>query len=948
MPVKFKLVFYDIETVQSKEIGDRNDKIRYEHEAILICAQQVCDLCYKIPDRSYDGCTQCKKREVFFEGRNSIIDFLNFLMKYQPGKRITCCIAHNARSFDSQIILHNMLKIKMNDIQVCMRGFKILRIKFKRNIHFIDSLMFLPMPLASFQETFDLDPTLTKGFFPYLFLSFENWGYEGEMPKKEFFNMEDAVYKRQMEFEEWYEDNKLKLFNLRDEAISYCFNDVTLLRAGCLNFMESIIEIGNVNPFFESFTLAQLALLIFRKKFMPLNKLGVVPSNNYHPLTAQSKICRKWLTYLNYFQQGGSKSDFFIHPEVVLKDCGLQVDGFCEDGYPFTPKNRKGTVFEFSGCYFHGCQDCLRTNPYNLKYSTDLGGTKFEQKGVFAKQKLHQTLAKLERIKALGYNLVHIWEHEFNEFLKMNKQLDMEISNHPFVSYSNLDARNGLYGGRNEASCLYYKTKPGEKIRFYDYCSLYSYSMLHGKYFIGAPKKIWMYKECEKFTIDDLRKIDGLAYCKVLPNPNLFFPILPYRMEQKLMFLSCKTCVEKSTIQCPHDEEERSITGVWSMDELHTAFDRGYKLMELYELWEYDVEVGTEQCINMSGMTYESLFDQLEKIERKRKNNGFFTAYQKTFIRIKGEASGFPNWCITDEDREKYILDFYRENNVLLRREHIKRNPTFRALAKLMLNALYGKLIQQNRNVGTSILRFPHDLRFYLNSDVHEILDLYCCNDDYVVLTWRIRDSIELIPGFRRNEPRNICITSGIQTTATARLRLYSEIEKLGERCFYMDTDSMIFLQRNDMEYCPTLSNAIGGLSNELECFRKHSEFEPFIDEFVCIGPKSYAFSVINEPEESSTFKKIYVVKCKGFTLTGETAQKINMNLMKSFVLGLNFTDEDDVGFLIDGIKTKRRRLQVIKNFRVVTQDQIKVCKFTFDKRMVNENLITYPYGYRK
>lgn len=954
MPEKFTLIFFDIETIQQKEIQDKDGKIQFEHEAILLITQTVCEKCW---NKSEDFVCSHEKEKIY-EGSDCLFDFLTFLYKYQPNKSIVTCLSHNSKSFDGVLILNAALRLKncnFSNIHLITSGFKLLRIQLNKKISFIDSLMFLPMPLAKFQETFDLNPTLTKGFFPYLFSTFDNWNYKGQIPEKRYFNMEVSTKNRQKEFDLWYEKKSKEEYNLRNEAILYCSNDVTLLRLGCLKFMEGIIEIANINPFVECFTLAQLALLIYRKSFMPTNKLGIVPRNNYHSGTIQSKICRKWLAFLNYFQP--SSENYFIEPEVVLKECNLHVDGFCEGGYPFRPKNKMGTVFEFSGCYFHGCKKCFQTNPYNLKHATDMAGNKLQQKGVFAKQKYYATLSKLDRIKELGYDVVHIWEHEFVDFLKENPKLNEELSKHEFVNFSNLDARSAIYGGRTEASRVYYKAKPGEKIRFYDFCSLYSFSMLNTKYFIKHPRQILSFKQCERLNIDDLKKMNGLAYREVLPNQNLFFPILPYRSEGKLKFPSCRSCVESLNPVCNHEKEsERSLIGTWSIDELKAAFEYGYKLIRIFEVWDYEYESGKQNAKldSIENLTYETLLKSVEDKQKDQNTPGFFTEYTYTFIRLKAEASGFPNWCQNDEDKKRYIIDFYKENNVLLRWSQIKYNATLRALAKLMLNALYGKLIQQEKFISTSILSHPCDLKFYLNSNVHQILDLYCCNENYLVITWKLvqvneNEEIELNPGFRRVEQKNVCLTTGIQTTTGARLHLYSEMSKLNSRLLYTDTDSLIFISsENKNEYNPTLSNAVGGLSSELERHRKRPDFEPYICEFVCLAPKTYALCIVCEPIDSPNFKYIYEIKAKGLTLTGENAKKINMNLMKSFVLGENLIGHKEDSFYFDSFQTKRQCIRTLKNFKIVTQEQTRALKFTFDKRAVHDDFITYPYGYKE
>lgn len=481
--------------------------------------------------------------------------------------------------------------------------------------------------------------------------------------------------------------------------------------------------------------------------------------------------------------------------------------------------------------------------------------------------------------------------------------------------------------------------------------------MLTSKYFIREPVSILTHKECDKITVNYLKKQDGLIYCTVLPNQKLFYPVLPYRCNKKLLFPSCRTCAETLSIeQCSHSKDERSITGVWSLCEAKAAFDRGYELIKVHELWIYESENGKDsKQIKKEKYTYDDLIDMQNQGILTQNDKGFFNGYQNAFIQLKGEASGFPNTCCTDDEKKQHIADFYNENNVLLRLNEIEYNSTKRELAKLMLNSLYGKLIQQGQYNSTAILKDPTDLSFYLNSDIFDVLDFYCINDNYAVVCWSYKTNEKnkmdgLNPRLQKCQNKNICLTTGIQTTTGARLRLYGELEKLKDRCLYMDTDSILFVQHNDEEYCPTLSSAIGGFKNELEEYRKYSDFEPYINEFVCIGPKTYAYSIINEPETSPTFKPIIVVKCKGLTLQGLTAKKITMELLKSFVLGQNFTEDSNLSgdFYFDSVETKRLCIRPVLGFKVVSREEKKKFRFTFDKRIVRNNLITYPFGYKE
>lgn len=182
-----------------------------------MCSQAVCEVCYRIIDRNFE-CDKCGQRERIFEGKNSLIDFMKYIFRYAPNKNKIVCIAHNSRSYDGQLVMNTVLThFKNIEIEVCSKGFKLMRIVFNKFIHFIDSLMFLAMPLAKFSQTFNLDTT--NGFSPFLFLSFENWDYEGEIPEKKYFAIDNINKKRKLEFDEWYEERKNKIYNMRNETI---------------------------------------------------------------------------------------------------------------------------------------------------------------------------------------------------------------------------------------------------------------------------------------------------------------------------------------------------------------------------------------------------------------------------------------------------------------------------------------------------------------------------------------------------------------------------------------------------------------------------------------------------------------------------------------------------------------------------------------------------------
>ena len=132
------------------------------------------------------------------------------------------------------------------------------------------------------------------------------------------------------------------------------------------------------------------------------------------------------------------------------------------------------------------------------------------------------------------------------------------------------------------------------------------------------------------------------------------------------MFPLCKTCADTlNQDPCTHTDEERAILGTWCHVELMKAIEKGYEVEKIYEVWHW-----------------EQTTDEL------------FKPYVNMFLKIKQEASGYPKHCVTDEQKQQYIDEYYEHEGIRLDPEKIEYNPGLRWLAKLMLNSLWGKYVK--------------------------------------------------------------------------------------------------------------------------------------------------------------------------------------------------------------------------------------------------------------
>ena len=201
---------------------------------------------------------------------------------------------------------------------------------------------------------------------------------------------------------------------------------------------------------------------------------------------------------------------------------------------------------------------------------------------------------------------------------------------------------------------------PGEKkIKNVNFTSLYPYVNKYGRYPIGHPTII-----TEKFG--DVDEYEGLIKCKVLPPRGLYHPVLPYKASGRLMFPLCAKCAEiLQQSSCLHRDEERALMGTWVTLELKKALDKGYKLLQTYEVWH---------------------FDKVAVYDPDTEEGGLFADYVNAFLKMKQEASDWPSWCQTDGQKHQYIRRYFDKEGIRLEWDKIKKNPGMRAIAKLMVN----------------------------------------------------------------------------------------------------------------------------------------------------------------------------------------------------------------------------------------------------------------------
>ena len=120
---------------------------------------------------------------------------------------------------------------------------------------------------------------------------------------------------------------------------------------------------------------------------------------------------------------------------------------------------------------------------------------------------------------------------------------------------------------------LYKKCYTDETIDYRDFTSLYPAVQKYDKFPVGHPKII-------TDNFDDIMNYFGLIKCKILPPRKLYIPVLPLRINYKLIFTLCEKCIQLYQKICNHTDADRNLTGSWVTLEVHAALKEAYRILK--------------------------------------------------------------------------------------------------------------------------------------------------------------------------------------------------------------------------------------------------------------------------------------------------------------------------------------------------------------------------------
>lgn len=431
--------------------------------------------------------------------------------------------------------------------------------------------------------------------------------------------------------------------------------------------------------------------------------------------------------------------------------------------------------------------------------------------------------------------------------LKVYRNAHIPAEGIPTLSQEHADfCRKALHGGRTETFCGYYKAdeEKGEIIRGIDVQSMYPYVMYHFDMPYGEPT---VHKEGA--IPDDWIDGCGMVECDIEPpafNPDrpYFKPLIGGRLgkDGKYEFNL-------------YPKKKEVITLV----EARRCVSVGYTISKVYTVYHF------------------------------QPRSDLFKSYIRTFLKIKVESSNPPpdvEKCIRDH-KDKYDIDL---DPVKLSEPE---NAGRRALAKLALNNLWGKLAQ--RDLDTVVMVDPTG--FHKTMARHkkgEISVSQVCVDPHLEETFSISYAEKTRVNNITRCKVNVAIAAHV--TAYARMRLYDVLgdPALEGKVLYCDTDCVWFACQRGYKH-PEEGDYLGDYEDEAP---KGVVF----NEFVGLAPKLYAVRDTTQLDNPKATK----LKCKGFKMTNKAKALITFDSLRASQIP---NDEDEYPeIVVDYLHFRRQK----------------------------------------
>lgn len=381
---------------------------------------------------------------------------------------------------------------------------------------------------------------------------------------------------------------------------------------------------------------------------------------------------------------------------------------------------------------------------------------------------------------------------------------------------------------------------------------------------------------------------------------NLKNPFLLIRnKDERSLAPNCFSCgfksLQNSKINsCKHNIFDRALNGTYCISEINFALSLGYKILKIFS------------CI---------IYEDNEPILRN-------------FLSVLGfeklTSSNFePNF---DLDKMKNKMFFKKD----LKPEMFKESKQKRNFIKLALNSFLGKFSQRSDHIINKIVSSESEISKYFYSKTFEITSLFAINENFCQIQLKRKRKTLIPPNLKGN-----CIL-GAHVVAFAREFMHKkmmDLEKIGAKIFYIDTDSLIFSLKKNQLIPFDFSLCFGDFKFEIP------ESNQILNYF-SLGPKNFA---IQFETENGVIKDL--VKLRGVTLTNITNKKIVDSNLYDFYLK-QFLKNKKVNKAIPQV---RKRTSKYKKIKIQTFEKTFFTNSIKSKRIINKqckHLSSFPFGY--
>ena len=1000
-----KFIFYDFECTQAD--GKHKPNFVVAHSICTTCedspvtSESTCNNCgsrcmicdkFNKDENEFERypCVGCGKRQMIFKGPNTQEEFCKWLISTQH-KDFTV-IAHNARGYDSYFIYDYLIANSHTPDPVIFSGSKIMYMRVSTggmNIRLLDSLNFLPMPLAQLPKSFGLEE-LKKGFFPHFFNTPDNQeDILLNLPDMKYYDPDSMSKERRKEFMEWYEIHKHDTFCFQKEMQEYCISDVDILLQACWKFRQLLKdqtgkkkEIQDIENMisktisehaidcFSFLTIASVCMGIFRGKFLKETWSVLIKEDSKHDCKHDKNCVCEWVE--------ARKIDASSPLEVMWKGKWEPRSKFNIIKEKFV-KSPIGLVPTHGyGCKDSHSKESIEWLSLLQKQWLDKGkpiAIQHARSGAGEKIITCQGLNKVVKYKVDGYfeyqGKRYVCEYHGCNFHGCMKcfphNRETTMNNHRSIAQRWRDTqlkekrlKEKGYVVLSKWSCEFAEEKQKPKVRdFLNTVNIQDPINLRDCYFGGRTNALVLHKKFadgEKGKYVDFTSLypDILKYrrfpvghpkriikdfqqCLFKPcDGNCFyFPcegkhwVLPYFGVIKVTVLPPTDLIHPVLpLKCNGKLKFPLCYKCACLEnkEMCKCLDSDRMFTHTYCTPELEVAMNMGYSIIQ---IHEVLhWEETEVYDHVTKKGGLFTGYINAFLKLKQESSGYPQYITSEEGKKEYIEKYFEHEGILLEKESISKNPGLRSLSKLALNSFYGKFGQRTNMKKTVFVKDIKTLMQILTDPSKQLVDYHIMNDDVIQVEYKNTEDFEC-------QSFNTNVTIAAFCTSWARLKLWSVMQKLGKRVLYHDTDSIIFSVKEG-EYVPPLGEYLGQLTDELTCKELGCKREEcsghWIEEFVSCGPKNYSFRV-NTGE--------MICKVRGFSLNYKASLILNFQSMKEALVAWKKNEKKELitvktELVRDKYKPKVFNRVISKHYGVV-----------YDKRKVLPDFTSIPFGFR-